>query len=528
MTLQGTMGSRLLNRMAMYSPDNDIVNFREFPAIPTKYTEYDIYSGALAVGKHGYPVLNGGLFPRLCNVIGESATGKTSFVIGSCASAVDYIQKKFGSGYSELYYNDPENNTPVKRFLDVSNWSPMDYMTKCSYSNASLSIVDLANQIIKISETKTKYSKDFLLPSGIMDVDGREVMFLAPTFICVDSVAAVNPNGVEDLVQMDKAGEMKDVEKLGNNMEAAQDAKAWTIFVRKIKPFLDKGNIGLYCVNHKTKDLKIDPYAKETRYLPFLDIGEKVKGGKEFIFQSFNILDLAAGEKFTPDKNPVYGDKMTGFSARARFVKNKFNIEGATFPMVFDQNSGYSAVLSDMEYLYGKKYGIEGSVKMALSVLPEIGFTRKTLLDTIDEYPQLARALQFTARYCASAEMLYGTTAGSLTDFGTNVPLNQRLSIIYSMTSSSNSSDENASEEFDNVTKIAIENRHYFSFTDCNTDVSKVLLRDNDIARANKGYQLLPARGVTPFDVDLGTAKVIGGSYVLPKTLDEMAEKEKK
>ena len=226
-------------------------------------------------------------------------------------------------------------------------------MNKCNYSNKPISLVEVANMILKIYNIKTTCKKDYLLPSGLRDVDGREIMFLAPTYICIDSVAQVNPNGVEDLLQLDKAGEVKDNDKLGSNMEAALDAKAWTIFVRKIKPYLDGANIGLYCINHKTKEMKVGMFDKETRYLPFLGMGEKIKGGKEFIYQSFNIFDLSSGEKLN-DRNPIYGPDINGFVANASFVKNKYNIEGAKFPMVFDMSRGYMPELSDMEYSYKK------------------------------------------------------------------------------------------------------------------------------------------------------------------------------
>lgn len=524
--MQNAIGSKLMAKFqALGSATDDDNKFINFPAIPTKYNIYNIYSGALANGINGFPVLNGGLFPRLCNFIGESGCGKTSFAIGSMASAVDYVWNRFGPGYSELYYYDPENNTPADRFMNLANWSPADFINKCNYSNGDLTIVNLANQIMKIYDLKMKYKNDFLLPSGLLDVDGREVKFLSPTYICVDSVAAVNPNGVEELIEHDKSGEMKDLDKLGNNMEAAQDAKAWTIFVRKIKPFLDGANIGLYCVNHKTHDISTSMYDVPTRYLPFLAPGEKLKGGREFIYQSFNIINFASSDKLN-EKNPVYGNDINGFITNASFVKNKFNIEGVKFPMVFDMNQGYMPQLSDMQYLWDKKFGIEGSVKLALSILPEIEFTRKTILDTIDEYPSFGRALSFTARFHATHDMLFRDMPMKLTDMGTNVPLEQRLAMLYQFTDSYNHKDDTGSAWSD-FAKIAEANRHYVSFSVINPSILSATAVDNAaVNRFNDGYTFTCGSTVNPYNAD-DFASV--DDYIIPvKKSDVVDSKSKK
>lgn len=511
MLLKNAIGSKLMATLNSMGDPRDLDNrFIQFPAIPTKYTIYNIYSGSLVPGVNGLPLLNGGLFPRLCNIIGESGCGKTSFAIGSIASAVDYVWNRFGAGYSECLYFDPENNTPPQRFMNLANWAPADFLNKCNYSNEDLTLVDLANTIIKIYNIKTKCRKDYLLPSGIKDVDGREVMFLAPTFICVDSVAAVNPNGVEDLLQVDKAGEMKDIEKLGNNMEAAIDAKAWTIFVRKIKPYLDGANIGLYCINHKTKEMKVGMFDKETRYLPFLGMGEKIKGGKEFIYQSFNIVDFNSGEKYN-DRNPVYGPNVNGFMSYASFVKNKYNIEGVRFPMVFDMNRGYVPELSDMEYLYQKKFGISGAVKLSLDILPEVQFTRKTLVDTIEEFPQLARALAFTAKYHACQEMLYRNAPASLVDMGQNISLERRLALIYSFSESYDAKND-ISEAYTNFMELAEGKRHYTVFNLSDNYRGNVFNNQN-VDQVTSGYMPLTGHGATPFDITDENTK---GKYVFP------------
>lgn len=515
--LNAPVMSKLISMMGGGSKAVSDNLFKIFPAIPTKFTAYNIYSGNLRMSIHGYPVLNGGAFPRLCNIIGQSATGKSAVAVGLLTSAVDYVWHRYGEGYANLDFFDVEDHTDDNRFCNVAGWTKFDWSTKCRHYPGDLSLVNLFNHILTIADYKMKYKKDFLIPSGLRDVDGSEVLFMAPTFILVDSVAQINTSGIEEILQHDKAGDVKLLNQLASNMNGATDAKEWTIFVKMIKPWLDKGNIGLYFINHKTKEIQTNMFQVPTRRLPFLLPGEKLKGGEELIYQSYNIFDLASGEKFN-EKNPVYGPHVNGFAARASFVKNKNNIEGAQFPMVFDQFKGYLAEISDFEYLYQKKYGIDGSVKIKLDVLPEIEFTRRQLWETIQEYPQLGRAIQFTTKFHASSVMLNNQpVVPSLKDFGTNLPLAQRLSVIYNFTNPQRK--EEPTDEFEGFFRLAHENRHYWDFGNCDLKANNIILDGSNIEAASHGYNIIPNTGVTPFDVELGTAEMINGKYIKPKNI---------
>jgi hypothetical protein len=492
-------------------------NITIIPATPTGFNVFDMYSGNMVQSMTEYNVLNGGIFPRLCNIIGASATGKSSKAIKDVSGAIDRIWKKYGSGYSEMYCLDPEGHTSVQRILSLSGWSPAEFTNKCNFSQNALSLVDLANLILKIYDTKTKYKNDFLLPSGLKNLYGKEMCFLAPTFIIVDSVAAVNPNGLDNFIEHDKMGDIKEITSLGSNMEGAQDARAWTVFVRKMKQFLDGGNINLTCINHKFKDLVIDPYAKKERYLPYLDMGEKLKGGKELIFQSYQIFYILGG-KIIDEKDPIYGPSIEGLVVNTYFPKNKANIEGPRFPMVFDKASGYHPELSDFEYLFQTRYGLRGTSKFCFDVLPEISFARKNLLEVLDEYPATARALAFTARIAASYAMQYYRQPPPLADFA-NIPLEQRLSILYAYTESYGKHQDYSEEvHYDQCEKIAIENRHYV-FLNHGKGMNNVLINSRDLNLVEKGYTIPTGYTVNPYNMDEYTNGFL--SYI-PETVKEV------
>jgi hypothetical protein len=169
--------------------------------------------------------------------------------------------------------------------------------------------------------------------------------------------------------------------------------------------------------------------------------------------------------------------------------------------MVFDINTGYHPELSDFEYLFQTRYGIQGGTKFSFEVLPEIQFTRKNLLETIEEYPAAARALAFTARIAASYAMQYFKAPPSLSDFA-NIPLNHRLSLLYAYTESyGKHQDYNEAVHYNQCEKIAMENRHYM-FTNRGIGMSNTILRGSDIISIKNGGTVPSASYVNPYNMD--------------------------
>jgi len=186
--------SMLLNNLFKGKTDE----YLTLQAWKTGFTVFDVHTASLEQDMRGYPVVNGGLFPRLINIIGTSGSGKSTFAIEACAGAIDTVRNRYGNGLSELLFFDTEHNTSPKRIMDVTGWNNETFLGSCKLSHKDLSLIDLANTIFQIADFKKKNKKDLIVPSGIKDVSGNEVMSLAPTFILIDSLAAVNPNGVED------------------------------------------------------------------------------------------------------------------------------------------------------------------------------------------------------------------------------------------------------------------------------------------------------------------------------------------
>ena len=313
----------------------------------TGYNAVDIFSGSIEYDINGVPRLNGGIYSRAITIVGESTTGKTTLAVKLGASIVDRWNKLYGRELADMHFKDIEDNTPIRRVKSLAGWSDIQLMSRLNHSATACSVTDLFNEIRAIADVKEKLRKELTVKTGLRDIDGKEIEVFSPTVYIVDSIAALNADGIPEL-EFDKSGNLKEVEKVAGNIDAAREAKANTAFIKKVKSYLSKYNIILIMINHITEEMSTSMYDVPMRFLTFLKPGQKLKGGKELVYQSFAIISLALKTRIT-DKDPIFGDSIRGSITALTFIKNKSNVEGIAIPMVFDQKTGYRPRYRDWE-----------------------------------------------------------------------------------------------------------------------------------------------------------------------------------
>ena len=172
-------------------------------------------------------------------------------------------------------------------------------------------------------------------------------------------------------------------------------------------------------INHLVEVPVLDRYNPPKPQLPGMKFNQKVKGGTELLYQSYCVGQLSVRERMFDEKKQVYSSGVHGIIALMDWLKNKNGPEGVRYPMIFDGDTGYKPELTDFEILYTEGlYGIKGSpLGYHLTVLPEIVFTRKTLLEKCHENPLLARALSFTTRLYLVSKVINRETPPNIDDF---------------------------------------------------------------------------------------------------------------
>jgi len=390
---------------------------------PTAYQDLD--------GYHNTILPNGGLFPRIYTCIGESGTGKTTTMLQLAGSIVD---RHWGA---TLVMIDAEGNTTPERIMSLNRWNQHEFRQKCLYIPPSppITINKVYDIIRKIAHSKDMKKNQIMLETPYLDIyTGKHIQVYPPTIVVLDSLPALIIAQSEDEA-VDGKKDFKSVEQISSNIDGMREAKDNTNFLKKVKGVLDQYNIELIIINHLSKEVPMGMFDKPKSYHPNLKAGEKLKGGYEQIYQSFGMFKISKRENID-ERNPIYGDSIRGSINALDMIKNKANVSASEYRFVFDKRTGYRPELSDIEYLLDKKFGISGSpMSMYLTILPEVKFTRKTLLDKCKEYPILSRAISFVAKYHMGNELIVQKQFGDLSmERFSIMPYTWRVSVINSCT----------------------------------------------------------------------------------------------
>lgn len=379
-------------------------------------------------------ILNGGMFNNPYNEIGMSAVGKTTLWIQVISACMDNWYKWYGPVTECVFYN-VENHTSPQRWMDITGYDEQMMRERVRFVSKPYTIIEIYNEIKTLAKQKAAMRKQLEIDTGIATIDGGTVKILPTTYVLIDSIAAIRSRSESEF---DKEGNVKDTGTIAGttNMDAMQLAKDNTIFINEVKKLCEEVKICVIMINHLVETPVLDRYNPPKPILPSMKYNQKLKGGNELIYQSFGVNMLSIRERLFNEKSKVFGESVHGLIAFMEWLKNKNGPEGIKYPMVFDSATGYKPELSDFEMLYSEgSYGISGSpLNYHLDILPEVTFTRKTLLDKCHENPLLARAMSFTARVMLICDLITHQTKPDL-KLLSELPFKVRLSLIikYSM-----------------------------------------------------------------------------------------------
>ena len=360
---------------------------------------------------------NGGIFNMPYTEIGLSASGKTSLWIQVIAGCIDNWRRWYGPVSDFLFYS-VEMHTKPDRIQALTGWDDRTLAETVHMVSEPWSIIEIYNDIAKYAKQKLAHRKELEVDTGVRNILGENIRVLPTTYVLIDSIASVRS---KTELEYDKEGNVKSTDSIAgtSNMDAMQIAKDNTLFINEVKKLCSDAKICVIMINHLVEIPVLDRYNPPKPQLPGMKFNQKVKGGTELLYQSYCVGQLSIRERMFNEKQQVYGPGVHGLIALMDWLKNKNGPEGVRYPMVFDGNTGYKPELTDFEILYSEgMYGIKGSpMNYYLSILPEITFTRKNLLEKCHSNPLLARALSFTTRLYLVSKVINREDPPDISDF---------------------------------------------------------------------------------------------------------------
>jgi len=305
-------------------------------------------------------------------IIGDPGTAKTTLAIQMGKNIVDKYEN------SQMFLLDPETATNESRVKSLTKWNRKTMEEKFIHKDEDITH-ELFYELIKsIADVKKEHREDIEIVTDRLNSKGNKITMLPPTVVILDSLALLIPD------------KMSEEEKMSGQMSQTAIAKNNAQIFRRIMKELKVGNIILFVINHITENVNINPMVPKKAKVNYLKQDESIPGGRTSIYLAKNIIKLETSSKLTSDKE--FG--FDGFVSKATFIKSRTNKGGQIFEMIYNQNEGFSNVLSNYHNL--KQLGhVKGAGRgFYLENCPEVKFSQKDFLNKYKDNKELRIAMK--------------------------------------------------------------------------------------------------------------------------------------
>jgi RecA/RadA recombinase len=321
---------------------------------------------------------------KIIGLIGKSGVAKSTLAVQMMGN----MQKKFEDAV--IFHYDFERSTNSERIMSLLRADESIFEEKYKKLSQNIFQESVHDLIMKIRETKIgkpggaktksagqydpKVAEEFIVENPFK----KGEMILTPTFILIDSLATMMPRDI--IID----------EEQGSNMQAAQVAKTNANFFRKVIGDLGDTATTLFIVNHLTKKISINPRQPVSADINYLDADENMPGGTAVRYLMNTLIKLIARKKLGEEDE--FG--INGFIVEAKFVKCRSNRAGVSCNLVYNQNKGFSNVLTN--YLLIKEAGVIGGGGRGffLKNLPDVKFKQKDIEDLYENSKEFRTAFK--------------------------------------------------------------------------------------------------------------------------------------
>ncbi len=371
----------------------------------------DIPTGKYVRGQRGENILNGGL-SLFTAVAGKGNSYKSTLAHYLVLSGANIVAESGILPYLNSY--DTETNVDIPRLRKLSHRFPL-FAKNDLFDLKAWDVSDknghLGNEWFKIlkeylKNEKIKNKKDYIRETPMVDREGKPISTIVPSFGEVDSISEFTTDATEEIQDKNEIGDS------GGNTIHMRSGLDKTRLLMEIPAMCNASSHYMVMTAHVGKEIPMQqgPYAVPTKTLPHMKPGEAIKG----VAGKFFFLPTSFWQAMTTSLLNNQGTKGPEFPKRRddpeegstdlnvvtfKQLRSKSGPSGFTIDVVVSQSEGVLPTLTEFYYLKNEdKYGFEGNDRnFNIILLPEVKLMRTTVRETIDNNPQLRRAIKILA-----------------------------------------------------------------------------------------------------------------------------------
>lgn len=300
--------------------------------------------------------------------IGRTGCGKSTLIVQMAANII----RKFPG--AAIFHDDLEGGSTGARRAILTRFTAEELQQRYVYRNTGVTAENLYQRIKTIHDEKISNPSEYEYDTGLFDTRGGRIFKFIPTVYIVDSLPMLMPEKVTE------------EEELTGQMTVTSGAKVNTRVIKSIVPMLKAANIILLSINHILDDVVINPMQRSKSQVAYLKPGERLPGGKAFIYLANNMFRLDDDQKLTDAKD--YG--VNGAIVNVTIVKSRTNKSGKSIPLVLDMETGFDPILSLFAFLKSVgRINDKGSYKSIGD--SDIKFFQKDFKRKLMESPELQK-----------------------------------------------------------------------------------------------------------------------------------------
>lgn len=375
---------------------------------------FDIPTASFIQGPKGDIFYNGGLSHNT-GIIGPGGMYKSTLMHYAMLSACSKI---FEAGYeTDMDSYDTENNMDTNRLdnlasnFDVFGKNITDKFWTVTDTTSKLGN-EWAKEFYEFMIEKTKDKNSYIQSEGFVDIDGKPIKFLIPTFTEIDSLTTFQTESVDEMLT-------GDLDNSNTNTYAMKQGIFKTKFMTTLPKYLTQSGTYILMTAHvgEKVDMNANPYAPQPpKKLQFLKGNTAIKGsGSMFTFLTTGLWEVENIKNLTNTGDeplyPINSDDNAGTDLNMITVKilrsKNGSGSGIRLPIVVSQTKGVQPTLTEFHYLKtnnkvngsnGPGYGMSGNnTTYHLDIYPNVNIQRTKIRNLIDNDKKLRRAINITS-----------------------------------------------------------------------------------------------------------------------------------